>query len=64
MHYRLPGPEGDVKNRGRTWSTLMYWKTMLDRCLCINSRKTLLKFGIKYGTKFCHRLAAKVRVHD
>ena len=54
MHERLPGPEGGVENRGvvrgggggevfnisrGTWQTLMYWKTMFDRCYCIISPK-------------------------
>ena len=35
---------------------LMYWKTMFDRCYCINSTIYLLKFGKLYGTIFCHLL--------
>ena len=32
---------------------LMYWKTMFDRCYCINSTIYLLKFGKLNGTIFC-----------
>ena len=42
---------------------LMYWKTMFDRCYCINSTIYLLKFGKLYGTIFCHRLTVSERVH-
>ena len=40
---------------------LMYWKTMFDRCYCINSTINLLKFGKLYGTTFCHRLTVRGR---
>ena len=46
-----------------TWQMLMYWKIMFDRCYCINSTIYLLKFGILYGTIFCHRLTVSERVH-
>ena len=46
-----------------TWQMLMYWKTMFDRCYCINSTIYLLKFGKLYGTIFCHRLTVSERVH-
>ena len=35
---------GFNSSRG-TWQTLMYWKTMLDRCNCINETKSSLKFA-------------------
>ena len=28
-----------------TWQTLMYWKTMFDRCYCIISRKCSVTFA-------------------
>ena len=35
-----PRPKAEVFNISRgTWQTLMYWKTMFDRCYCIISPK-------------------------
>ena len=51
MHKRLPGPEGDVENRGRRprFSTspeeranVNVLENHVDRCYCINSTKYLL----------------------
>ena len=36
---------------------VMHWKIMFDRYYCIYSTRYLLKFGKKYGSIFCHRLA-------
>ena len=34
----------EVNSRG-TWQTLMYWKTMFDRCYCIISTKCSVTFA-------------------
>ena len=39
-------PKAEVFNTSRgTWQTLMYWKTMFDRCYCIISTKCSVTFA-------------------
>ena len=65
FHLLMPNSPPPARKRSSpSWSTmLMYWKTMFDRCYCINSTIYLLKFGKLYGTIFCHRLTVSERVH-
>ena len=42
--FSMHGPDGGVENRG-TWQTLMYWKTMFDRCYCVISTKCSVTFA-------------------
>ena len=44
-----PRPKAEIFNNSRgTWQTLMHWKTMFDRCYCINLT-TMLKKNNKNG---------------
>ena len=45
------------------WQTLMYWKTMFDRCYCIISTKYSVTFAIKMWPESINRfkMAAIVR---